>query len=248
MIHQSSMDVHTNEDENKKIVLVKTFLSKPFFKQTYEWPCYHWEYSVLMQKKRNILPSKLFSLQRGILMKNVFWMVCLNLSVGHTRLMGVIEIYIAEKSFSRKSSFLQKNFWRTMLSVGVQKPGHRKKYMYLGPFTNKESLSKMKKFFKKVLLNLSMGYTGTIQVVKIQFSVKLIVLINFFMNNFSEHHSYQWGDKGPMIEKKNYILEKIFLPWCLFSSKKVDCFGMIHQWGYTEMMSKTKIKTYINFF
>ena len=54
MIHQSSMDVHTNEDGNKKIVLVETFLNKCFFKKSYEWPCYHWEYRVLMQKKRNI--------------------------------------------------------------------------------------------------------------------------------------------------------------------------------------------------
>ena len=41
--------------------------------------------------------------------------------------------------------------------------------------------------------------------------------------------------------KKNHLLEKFFFHWYLFSSKKVGSFGMIHQWGYREMILWTKV-------
>ena len=74
------------------------------------------------------------------------------------------------------------------------------------------------------------------------FSGKLVFLNFFFMNNFFERHSYPWGDRRPMIEKKNYISEKTFLPWYLFPSKKLIVLVWFNKGGtqkccYTQILN-----------
>ena len=51
------------------------------------------------------------------------------------------------ENFLCKAPFM-KNFWRTLLSTGVQKPEDRKIKLLLGHFFNRESFSKVKNFFE----------------------------------------------------------------------------------------------------
>ena len=39
---------------------------------------------------------------------------------------------------------------------------------------------------------------------------------SFFVKNFFEQQSYQWGYRGPMIQRKTYILEKTFFSLVFF--------------------------------
>ena len=61
---------------------------------------------------------------------------------------------------------------------------------------------------------------------------------SFFVKNFFEQQSYQWGYRGQMIQKKKYVLEKTFFFHCFVPFKKIEWFGKIRQWVYTRMMIK----------
>ena len=67
---------------------------------------------------------------------------------------------------------------------------------------------------------------------------------NFIGKNFSwiffERHFYQWEYREPMVKKKKiYFGKNTFFTEICFP-KKIDWFGVIHQWVYTRMMIKIK--------
>ena len=54
------------------------------------------------------------------------------------------------------------------------------------------------------------------------------------MKNFSKRQSYQWGYRGPTIQRKKYNLEKPFFSLNLVFAKKIRLVSMTHQGGYIQ--------------
>ena len=146
------------------------------------------------------------------------------------------------KKFPMKSSFHENIFWRTLLSVGVQKPEDRKKNFW-DLFLKREQLSKMK-FFRKFCYETSMGYRGRIKVIKMfffqktSFSDKVFSWTVFWATLLSVRRQ-RTDDRKQKLEfgEKTFSLMFILL-------KKICLFCMIHQWGYI----RTKVKKIIGKF
>ena len=106
------------------------------------------------------------------------------------------------KIFLWKAPFLKKFFEGHCCQCREQKSEDRKK-ITLGPI--------LKNVFWKVWFYLSTGHTGLGKTISF-FWENQFFWKTFFMNNFFERHSYQWGHRGPMIEKKLNLGEKTFFP------------------------------------
>ena len=112
-----------------------------------------------------------------------------------------------QQNFPMKTFFHEEIFWRTLLSAGEQKPEDKKQIIFRTFFWTENNFQQWK-FFWKIWYEISMGYRGRIKLIKMFFFRRLVFLEMFFQEQFFERTCYQWGDRGPMIEKKNYNLEK----------------------------------------
>ena len=90
---------------------------------------------------------------------------------------------IMQKKLPLENSFHEKLFWRTLLSVGVQKPEDRKK-TNSRTFSNKESLWKMEFFFEPFGNKYQRGTQENQKYLKDFFSEKLVFLKNVFHEQF----------------------------------------------------------------
>ena len=90
---------------------------------------------------------------------------------------------VLQKNFPMESSFLEKNFWRTLLSVGVQKPEDRKK-MFLGPFLTENHFQKWKFFFEKFGFTYPRGTQDLEKQLKCFFWENQFFWKTFLMNNY----------------------------------------------------------------
>ena len=62
---------------------------------------------------------------------------------------------IMQKKLPLENSFHEKLFWRTLLSVGVQKPGDRKEKLVLGPFPAQNRFKNEKLFLNRLVLKIN---------------------------------------------------------------------------------------------
>ena len=130
-------------------------------------------------KMKNDFPSNFFGDRKLVTWKTYFECFGKKYQLG-TQVWWEYLKTVLQKKFPMESYFLDKNFWRILLSVGLQKPEDRKEKIPLGPFFIRESLSKMKIFFWKVWYYLSMGPKGFRITIKLLFLGKPVFMKNFF--------------------------------------------------------------------
>ena len=205
--------------------------------------CYEWEYGVPKTEKKVSFLCRIFFSQKTFLFKKNVWKICIKGSMGHKKMMRVIETCIS-KTKSMERFFDAKVFLKDIVVSGSTENPPLKKNLYFGGIIFFTDIC----FPQTKLIHLASFINGVHKIDAINknrslekpFSRKM-----FFSLNRFEWHSFKLG--LPKIDDRR---EKMYF-WELFHRKSIhriffDWYAMNYQWGYTRMMMeiKTMFKTY----
>ena len=127
VLYDSSMRVHTNQGK-KNTFLEKVFFGKCFY--TFFWHCYEWE-DRIREIEKKLLFYRTSIAQKTILFKKTFEKYVIEDQRGTKKWWESFKLIVRKKTLW-KASLMRKIFWRTLLSVGVQRTEHWEEKFYLG--------------------------------------------------------------------------------------------------------------------